>query len=799
MTQRCDALRAASALLLLILYGCGGGGGGGGGSDNNGNASPTASAGADQSVTEGDDDVQVTGTGNDSDGSIASFAWTQTSGPAVTLSGANTTTVSFATPTITSDQSVVLQLLVTDNDGASDTDTVTINVANDAPPQVVAGDDFTVTEEETFSLDGSASSDDVEITVASWSPLNNTVPLTEIPGANQLQTQFVAPEVSQITQIEFQLEISDRQGQTVEDRLVVTIEPNPPDINRFLTFLNKDSPKYVETQETGAAYYEAIDPDDQKTTLADWKAANGFNDGFDARAVYRNAADLGFGRGMFMRTNANGNVAAYVENYPTLADAVAAVKAGNNNKVIATVCMEWSPPPGGGARYVKFYTFRADGKRVNPDDSIFAPDLDLRGEKFQPGVCNICHGGQPKPLVGGKYPEKGNTDAQFLPWDVDSFEFSDDPEFTRAALEPQFKKLNQGALSTYPANNAAPEGTWDPRAARTLVEGWYGGPGMPSATFIDSFTPDGWKNVNAPVPDAEEVYHKVVARNCRACHVQRGTFFTGRAQSRAIAFGSYDEFALYKERIKTLVYDRGTMPDARLTFDNFWRNFQGNDSAAILAQHLGIDHTTRHPGRPVADPGARARVAPMDTQSTLLDGTASLFATSFKWSFRDEPANGSTTGAIFSDTFSRATLFMDLPSVYKLQLVVSNELGDSPPMPVDITSFNGVSTPTFNDAGAFGIGNIIRKECGESCHQPVGGANAVAGIPVFFNGGLSLYNEVRKYVNLEQPANSPLLMKPRNEVPHGGGERDFFGPQEPLLTSKYDQVLRWILDGAQNN
>ena len=326
----------------------------------------------------------------------------------------------------------------------------------------------------------------------------------------------------------------------------------------------------------------------------------------------------------------------------------------------------------------------------------------------------------------------------------------------------------------------------------TLFVAGTGGPALPDAIFNDRFTPSGWANT-AQVPDAEEIYHDVFARNCRACHVQRGTTLQN-----AIAFGSYADFDKYRDRIKTLVFDRGTMPDARLTFDNFWRGFQGLQPAARLAEHLGVDHTTRHPGRPVADPGPPFRLAPMDaSQTTRLDGTASLFATTFKWSFRDEPANGSNSGSIIPDFSSRPLLFMDLPSVYKLQLVVSNELGDSAPVPVDITSFNGVPTPTFNEATT-GIGDIIRTDCGSTCHKP-SGAGSIPGIPVVFNGGLSLYNEVRKYVNVEQPANSTILMKPRDAVPHGGGPRLGYGPQEPLLTSKYDKVLRWILDGAQNN
>jgi hypothetical protein len=783
--------RAAISVLVLALGGCGGGGGGGNEPGQPSNVAPTAAAGADQSAIEGNL-VELNGSGStDTDGSISTFAWTQTAGPAVTLSNASSADPTFTAPTITSAQAVTLQLTVTDNEGGTDTDTVRIAVADDAPPTPVAGDDFTVTEEGIISFDGRASSDDVGIIAISWSQLTGTVNATEISGANTLQAQFRAPEVSQRTQIEFELEVSDRQGQTVDDNIVVTVEPNPPDIDRFLTFLNKDSPKYVETEETGTAYYEAIDPNGQKTTLAAWKTVNGFDNGFAARAVYRNAADLGFGRAMFMRTNANG-VAAYVENYPTLADAVAAVKAGNNNRIIATVAMEWSAHPSGGQRYVKFYTFRADGTRVNLDGTVFAPDLDGRGEKFQPGVCNVCHGGQPKPLVGGAYPDKGNTDAQFLPWDVDSFEFSDDPEFTRAAQEAQFKKLNEGALSTYPAVPAP--GEWDSKAARDLVQGWYGGPGMPDAIFNGGFTPPDWETTQ----EIKDLYHKVVARNCRACHVQRGTKLT---HGNVIAFGSYADFDIYRERIKTLVFDRGTMPDARLTFDNFWRGFQNDEPAALLATHLGIDHTTRRPGRPVADPGPN-RIVGLDSSIAQLNGSASLFASTYKWSFRNELANkpiGSAT-TIFSDTSPNASLFVDMIGVYKLQLVVSDGVNESPPAPIDILAFNGVVTPTFNDVGPGGIANIITAECGASCHRAVGGT---LGIPVRFDNLATLYNEVRKYVNLEQPAASPILMKPSGMVPHGGNTptsttpRTGFESQTQL--NKYDAVLRWIIAGAQNN
>ena len=67
---------------------------------SNVNAAPIADAGPDQTVNEG---VEVTLDGSNSsdpDGSIATFAWTQTSGPAVTLSDASSPQPTFTTPNV---------------------------------------------------------------------------------------------------------------------------------------------------------------------------------------------------------------------------------------------------------------------------------------------------------------------------------------------------------------------------------------------------------------------------------------------------------------------------------------------------------------------------------------------------------------------------------------------------------------------------------------------------------------------------------------------------------------------------
>ena len=93
--------------------------------DDDVNLPPTANAGNNVAAEVGDP-VSITGSGTDPDGTISSYLWTRISGPIVSLTGANTTTVSFTAPS--SPGTIVLQLRVTDNDGATDTDTVSISV-----------------------------------------------------------------------------------------------------------------------------------------------------------------------------------------------------------------------------------------------------------------------------------------------------------------------------------------------------------------------------------------------------------------------------------------------------------------------------------------------------------------------------------------------------------------------------------------------------------------------------------------------------------------------------------------------
>ena len=117
--------------LAAWLTACGGGGGDAApASTNNVPApvAPEADAGGDRSVMRASD-VTVDGTASsDSDGSIVSFAWTQTAGPTVTLTNADQVQVSFTAPNLADPTDLEFELTVTDNDGLSASDSVTITV-----------------------------------------------------------------------------------------------------------------------------------------------------------------------------------------------------------------------------------------------------------------------------------------------------------------------------------------------------------------------------------------------------------------------------------------------------------------------------------------------------------------------------------------------------------------------------------------------------------------------------------------------------------------------------------------------
>jgi len=200
---------------------------------------PTANAGVDQTVAE---DLNVSLDGNastDSDGSITSFGWVQTAGSAVSLTGANTATPNFIASSVSAETTLGFALTITDNDGVSKTDSVSVIVLNctgsgkkskssicttaqPAAPIANAGTDQSVNEGSSVALDGTGSSDsDGTITSVSW--VQTAGPVVALTGTTTLNASFVAPLVAVDTVLTFDLTVTDNDGLAATDSVNIIV------------------------------------------------------------------------------------------------------------------------------------------------------------------------------------------------------------------------------------------------------------------------------------------------------------------------------------------------------------------------------------------------------------------------------------------------------------------------------------------------------------------------------------------------------------------------------------------------
>ena len=261
----------------------------------------------------------------------------------------------------------------------------------------------------------------------------------------------------------------------------VAVAVDGPD--SFLLFPNPqrqaDGSLQVGSLAYATAYYEAIDPLNERDTLAKFKAKNGLGTGSAGGAVEENVIvgdmrDLGYGRKMTARQNADGSLAFVVDNYLVGGYGayspfnLEAAILGANQWHLGTNGIEFSPGPGGTVRFAKFYTFDPiTGAR------LMMGNLDGRGAKAMPTICISCHGGRGDPLTPpdstGKQlfakvmnsvsQARGDVGAQLHPFEPSSLDFSSLPGFSRAIQESKLKTINKMILCSLPlaAPSAFPE------------------------------------------------------------------------------------------------------------------------------------------------------------------------------------------------------------------------------------------------------------------------------------------------------------------------------------------------------
>lgn len=158
----------------------------------------------------------------DADGRIASYLWTQTSGPAVTLIGADTANVSFVAPLVASQSDVELALLITDDEAATGQASIKVPVRA-STQQIIAdaGVDQQVREFAEVQLDGRGTRTVTGSFSCRWSQLKGQALVLVNP--NACQASFIAPDISGTSQLELQLTVTDSNNQTATDTMLVTV------------------------------------------------------------------------------------------------------------------------------------------------------------------------------------------------------------------------------------------------------------------------------------------------------------------------------------------------------------------------------------------------------------------------------------------------------------------------------------------------------------------------------------------------------------------------------------------------
>ena len=294
----------------------------------------------------------------------------------------------------------------------------------------------------------------------------------------------------------------------------------------------------VDDVEVANAYYNTIDPDGKRTTQDDWETENGFDDSRNTVVVakgYFNEGDLSFWRRIEMvvdkRPGKRGNIAFTTVNYNTEHDANADVNR------VSIVNMEYSPGPDGD-RITKFYVFAPSGERLT------STAFDNRNEElFVPAACFSCHGGDddavaPLP-VGYSYNDgSGETNGTFLAFDINTMTFG---STSRDSLEATFKRFNEAVLRTNPT-----------QATKALINGLYGGSGLPNDEQDLTYMPLSWTG-------EETLYHEVFVPECRSCHTTSDT-----------KLNSLEWWKANPGKIREVVFHEQTMPNSMPSFDRFW-------------------------------------------------------------------------------------------------------------------------------------------------------------------------------------------------------------------------------------
>ena len=188
------------------------------------NSAPTLSVEADVYTVHPDEVVTLTGNASDTDGRIVSYRW---SGGYAGFADVETEDTTWTAPDAVQPTNYVLSLTVTDDDGATASDSVSIRVARNRRPSVrLTAADYSIDVGDTVTLTADARDSDGTVVSYVWSDRASRGEFSD--PATGATVDWTAPSPTESTTYTLEVKVTDDDGGFDVDQVEVRVSPPGP-------------------------------------------------------------------------------------------------------------------------------------------------------------------------------------------------------------------------------------------------------------------------------------------------------------------------------------------------------------------------------------------------------------------------------------------------------------------------------------------------------------------------------------------------------------------------------------------